>query len=441
MKRILKSIAVVLSIIIAFSMVFTACGTPSKKGTEQSKESSATEKTTGTTEKITETTSKEKVTISFWMFLPEERFGTIIGYFKVKNENVEVEYEQIPTADYLGTKLMVAFAAGEGPDVFAVNASSITKYYDADVAYPLDGHMTPDIIADFLPKSLEKNTFDGKLCALPLNMDMGALFYNVNILKDANIEPPKTWYELRDNAIALTTEDLKGIYFPLDKSSMQVYFFVPFLWAAGADVFTPDKKHSALNSDVVAEVLQIWKDMYEANAVIMKPSGGVPVLDKEVAMDLSISGVLRLLDQYPDVELGVLPIPGPTSDKFATITGGWSLMANAKNKNCDEAARFIVESIGVNIDGVLEFTSTLSYSPRYSVMKAGEDLYFKNETEKQYFEKMSELAIPEIRAPIEVYNILEDMIQDALYTSTGKEAAQKAHEKLEEFLSEYEGSL
>lgn len=97
-------------------------------------------------------------------------------------------------------KLQVAMGAHNPPDIFFGWGGGVLKsYIDANDVYD----MTADFNADaawknrFIPSILASATFDGKLYGIPTSGVQPVLFfYNKDIFKQYNLNPPQTWDEL-----------------------------------------------------------------------------------------------------------------------------------------------------------------------------------------------------------------------------------------------------
>ena len=120
------------------------------------------------------------------------------------HDDVQIEHTVVNQSDYITTLIPTAYANGEAPDILYVEPSTFTKYAEKGMLADLSPYYTDDLKADILPSALEAVTIDGKIYALPIEMETLGLFYNVDMLKEAGIEPPKTWDELYEAAKALT---------------------------------------------------------------------------------------------------------------------------------------------------------------------------------------------------------------------------------------------
>src|SRR5271166_3882260 len=84
--------------------------------------------------------SAEQVTLRMWMHehLPRIPIDKrIVAEFEQANPDIKVDHEIIPVAEY-PTKLLTAFAAGSGPDIFNQNSMLVAQYYNARILAPID---------------------------------------------------------------------------------------------------------------------------------------------------------------------------------------------------------------------------------------------------------------------------------------------------------------
>ena len=82
----------------------------------------------------------QPVTLRMWMHEHPPRIAIdrkIIAEFEKANPDLKVQYDVIPVAEY-GTKLLTAFAAGSGPDVFNQSSTLVTQYFNARVLAAVD---------------------------------------------------------------------------------------------------------------------------------------------------------------------------------------------------------------------------------------------------------------------------------------------------------------
>jgi multiple sugar transport system substrate-binding protein len=390
--------------------------------------------------------------LSLWDFhgaAEGEFFKSLPDLYAQVNPNVKITVETVPWDDYLGTKLEAAFAAGAGPDLFFVSPGTIGKYINSGIAYPLNAFMTDTIVSDFSPSSIKGVSIGDKIYAIPFEIELVGLYYDADVLAAAGVQPPATWDDLKAAALKLKTDKRAGITIEVSKGAYQTYTWYPFLWQTGADVFTPDLKHSALDNPGVAKALQLWKDLIDSGAANLRPSRSTTDIgilgDGETAMQICGSWAIPTIEnQYKDKNIKVVRLPIPEGGKPADVAGGWKFMVNAKGKYPEEAAKFAVWAFGTNIDLPLKWTTVVkfAYSPRKSVMAAGQSIFTKG-LRAVFTKDIYGTEKPEIRMPAEASSILEDMIQNAMFNKDydGAKAAMEANQRMEAFLKSYPGQI
>lgn len=396
--------------------------------------------------------STEVKELSLWDFhgaAEGDFFKSLPDAYAKVNPQVKITEETVPWDDYLGTKLAAAFAAGAGPDLFFVSPGTIGKYINSGIAYALNPYLTSKIISDFSPSSIKGVSIGDKIYAIPFEIELIGLYYDADVLSAAGVQPPKTWDELKDAALKLKTDKSAGITIEVSKGAYQTFTWYPFMWMSGADVFTPDLKHSALNSPGVAKALQLWHDLIGSGAANLRPSRSTTDIgilgDGETAMQICGSWSIPTIEnQYKDKNIKLVRLPIPDGGKPANVAGGWKFMVNAKGKYPAEAAKFAVWAFGENVDLPLQWTTVtkFAYSPRKSVMDAGQAVFSKG-LRAVFATQIYGTEKPEIRMPAEVSSIIEDMVQNAMFNKDydGARAAMEAHQKLEAFLKEFPGQI
>lgn len=132
----------------------------------------------------------------FWDYHDNEEgafFDRVSADYMAENPSVTIVREQIPWDDYMsGTKMTVAFASNEGPDIFMVSDALFLKYANSAVLAPLDSYLSDTVREDFIQSSLDAATIDGKLYAIPFENELRGLFYDIDKLEAAGITPQQT---------------------------------------------------------------------------------------------------------------------------------------------------------------------------------------------------------------------------------------------------------
>lgn len=398
----------------------------------------------GNNNKVAE--SDEKIKLEFWNFWSKDGgedkfFKARIKDFEKKNPNVKITQSNIPVDDYMGTKLATAFTSGTGPDIFVASPGTIGNFINAGIPYPMEDYFSHEVRKDYSKASLEAVTDkDGHILAVPTEQDLVALFYDKDLLAEKNITPPKTWDEMVDAAKQLTTDKRAGITFEVTKGAFQNFLLMPFLWQQNSNFIVDGKAN--LDSPEVIKALKLWKTMIDDGSANLKPSrgaGDVGILgDDETALWIGGTvGIRALNDEFKDRNIGVVPLPKTDkSAKDVTVAGGWSFVVNSKSEHPKEAARF-VQSMFLDKDGKnstkWNTEAKFSYSPRKSVVEGAPEAYQQN-LAKEVTDQIYGVEVPELTMSPEESDIIGDMIQNALFSTTPEKAAKDAQKKMETLL-------
>lgn len=191
----------------------------------------------------------------------------------------------------------------------------------------------------YLPQVIAASTYDGKLYGLQPITNTIALFYNVDILKEAGVTPPTTWAELREAAKKLTTDKRYGLAFSAPANYEGTWQFLPFMWSNGGDeknIATPE----------TAEALQFWVDLLADGSVSRSVLNWAQsdVNDQfrkgNAAMMVNGPWQIPVLNSDPSLHYAVVPIPTPEAGgkSVAPLGGETWAVPNTGNEATEQVA-------------------------------------------------------------------------------------------------------
>lgn len=197
----------------------------------------------------------QPTTIRMWMHEHPPRIAidkALIAEFEKANPDIKVQYEVIPVAEY-STKLITAFAAGSGPDLFNNSSTLAAQYFAAKILAPVDyaamGLKDQPALEGKYATGLDGIRFQGKLYGVPTEVSNWACFANNAIWKEAGLDPakdwPKTWEALPAVAEKLTQRDQNGVP---RRRGFDFNWMIP-----GTFWFTPNTMMHQLGQDMVDE--------------------------------------------------------------------------------------------------------------------------------------------------------------------------------------------
>lgn len=391
----------------------------------------------------------EVVTLKFWDFHTEDEedyFLALVDEYNESQEEVVVEYTTFNQSDYSNTTIPVAFAGGEGPDIFMTSPGDFQKYVDNDVLANLSTSIDEEVKDDFLPSALEQVTIGGEILAIPFELEPLGLYYDKDIFEENSIKPPTTWDELLEVADQLTTDEMSGIALPHDKSPYFNFIWYPFLWQNGGGVLNEEGTESIFNTPETAEALDMWGTMFQEGYAPSKLQYGPAEIDNigegDTAMLIAGSWAIpRAEKEFSDTNFGVVSIPAPDDGKFITAAGGWKLAVNKNSDYVEEASDFAVWAFGSkDITHTKEFVTEVkfAYPARQSVINEAEEFYDKG-LRKVFTEEIFDTARPEPKYGPEIIDAVGEAMQEVMTgEATGEEAASAAHDKIQNILNSEE---
>jgi multiple sugar transport system substrate-binding protein len=242
-----------------------------------------------------------------------------------------IERTSVPYAE-LVQQFLLAASTNNMPDVAYIDNSDVSQLAAA-------GFLTPvaDIgmsLEGFVPALQGLGNYEGKDYAVPSLNNTVALYYHKKMLADAGIEPPKTWAELKDAAKKLTQGDTYGFVFPGINNEQGTFHTSPFIWSNGGNFET-------LNSAENVESLSFLRDLVNDGSVSKSvvtfaiPDARDQFISGRAAMMIGGSWLLPQLDEHPDLDYGVVPVPVPEGKTRGVPTGGelWVISATANKEN------------------------------------------------------------------------------------------------------------
>lgn len=364
----MKKYAVILTLVLALSMVLTACGpatTPTEAPTTEPTEAPTTpveQPTTAPTEVTTESPTQADtcplqveegavITFSGWGDESEQKiYKDTIERFKSVCPGVTVNYTPVPS-DFQ-TKLKAQMAGGTAPDVFYVDDQLMTAFAPSGQLLALDDMMAEAGVSrdDFIPSLLTIYTQDGQTYALPKDWGTLGLIYLPEAFTDAGIPEPTeewTWEDMRTAAKAIAD---KGTYAGFCMGADWARF-APFVFSNGGAFASDDFKTATLDTPEVKTMATLVADMFTENSLVrpadISASWCGEAIGKELVGMTTEGGwmVNFMKTTYPDVNWKAVIIPaGPKTRADVIFTNGIGI--NAATKYPKAAAAFLFYATG-----------------------------------------------------------------------------------------------
>lgn len=233
-------------------------------------------------------------------------------------------------------------ATGGCIDVITLDVVRTAEFAHWGYIEPLDPHDFDG--KAFLPTTLETGRYRGRQYGIPLRADVGLLYYRKDILEAEGMHPPRSWEELRHQAMTVAPRHrLAGYVTQLDRYEGFTVNALEAIWAAGGTVVN-DKGDVVVNPTVAARGFQrIPEGLREgwilADSVDHNEEGArIAFQDGRALFMRNWTYAYRLLGAQGSPLLGkfgVAPLP------WSSALGGWNLALSRCSRNRDTARAFI----------------------------------------------------------------------------------------------------
>src|SRR3954470_22173524 len=184
-----------------------------------------------------------------------------------------------------------------------------------------------------VPAVTAAGSYKGKLYGLEPVTNSIALYYNVKLLKDANVTPPKTWDELRAASKKLTQGKTYGFAMSNINTYEGTWQFLPFFWSNGGDEknIATAEAAQALQFDLD---LQNDGSMSKSSLTWDQAAVNNQFIAGKAAMMINGPWQLPALNAAKGLQFESVPIPTRTGDAPVAPLGGEAFtVPQTKNKD------------------------------------------------------------------------------------------------------------
>ena len=147
-------------------------------------------------------------TVEYWhSFIAEfvfAGFEDLLASFSEEYPDITVEPLTVPNADFM-TNFTTAVLGGSAPDTSMASPARIQDMIAIGGLQDITERVEADGLMDIIPEDRwELATVDGQIYGIPSFMFVDLVYYRADWLEEAGLEPPTTWEEFTEVAIALT---------------------------------------------------------------------------------------------------------------------------------------------------------------------------------------------------------------------------------------------
>lgn len=235
------------------------------------------------------------------------------------------------------TKMQTMMAAGMTPDIGYMDPWLIIEWGKQGIIEDLSPYLAADeeTFVDWNPVVFEFFKVRGGTYAVPLDLQIGAVFYNVDHYDTAGLHRPTsdwTYDDLRENARKLTVWNADGAVIRSGFRTPGSRNWVPVVWSFGGDLLDDwaDPTHYTGNSPATAAALHYLRDMM---------AGGIMQTTTDFAagtasMQLTNTIAMTALHQIDAFEWDVIGMPHGPANKTGFINAiGWFIFSESPHKD------------------------------------------------------------------------------------------------------------
>jgi multiple sugar transport system substrate-binding protein len=275
---------------------------------------------------------------------------------------VRVRSETLPAASDEQHQFYVVNLEGRsaGFDVMMLDLIWVPEFARAGWLHDLTSRVSPDELSEFFPSAVRAGTFDGRVWALPWNMNVGFLYYRADLLARYGLQSPATWDELIAHVHRVRAGEgdarLEGYLWQGKQYEGLVCNVLEALWSHGTDLLDGDGRLLP-DAAKAAEALAFLRRLIDSGVSPRWTSAADEELSRRAfgdghavflrnwpyALDL-----LEAADSPVRGRVGIAPLPGRTRElRGLGATGGAHLGVARASRHPEEAialARFMTSA-------------------------------------------------------------------------------------------------
>lgn len=340
-----RKLLFVVSLIVAVTMLFTACGQKSVENVTPTQSETKKEEPTKEEPKKEVVLTATTNLVGEWAKILED----MLKAYSVENPNVKIEFSA-PGKEY-GNILQIKMASNDMPDLFSTHGWSVIKYGNF-VADLKDRPWASRIDPGFKPIISDSS---GKIYTFAFDQDKSGPIYNVDVFKKYGVEVPKTFDEFMAVCETIKTKS-NGEVTPIACAAENWEEAQFFDFFATALLISPKDNHEKQLLDGTFDwskwdvLAQKWHEMYKKGYInkdmlTAKYNDNVKAIAEGKAA-IGLYGpyfIDELKKVNPDIKADMMPIPSMVDGDTPTFAGGErsTIAAWKDSKHLDEALKVI----------------------------------------------------------------------------------------------------
>lgn len=210
-------------------------------------------------------------TVEYWHnFIAEfvfAGFEEVLAKFSEEYPDISVEPLTIPNADFV-TKFTTAVLGGAAPNTTMALANRIADLVAIEGLQDISARVEADNLMDLIPEDRWRlSTIDGGIYGIPSFMFVDLMYYRADWFEEAGVEPPTTWEEFTQAAIALTDLEQGRFGFGLRGGGGGQGNLLPVLEGFNGPI-VDDDLNPTLDLDATTEALRWYTELYTVHGTV-----------------------------------------------------------------------------------------------------------------------------------------------------------------------------
>lgn len=400
----------------------------------------------------------EIVEIEFYFpegFRRPEIYAKVIEAFEAKYPNIKVNVRLSTWSDFKPS-LPLMWASDNVADVVLTDAPDIHEYAYYGALLPIDDLFPPEEYDLYAPGPVQAGLYKGNMYGAPYADSSIAFYYNVDMFEAAGIQPPTSvddawtfdkWLENVKLVVEVAEEQQGRKVWGLTGTNNPPFGTYWTMWiprtagTLGSPTFMGVSEDGTVLSGYLdtpesLAALQFYQDLFQVHELM--PTANVPdafPTGQSACYMGVISDGWNWMDQYPDFNWGVMPLP--YFETPLTHTGSFAPSISANAPHPEEAKiflRFLTQEEGA----MIYFTESLSIPAR---LEFRDDIEALNLEYAQMFLELNErfgVARP-LTPGGAIYNeiVATDMMLDIALGADVASRVQQAIQEAEALLAQF----
>ncbi len=333
--------------------------------------------------------AKGTVNITMWHGLTqanEQELDSLTSQFNASQTKIHVTLvNQTSYMDDL-TKFVAGLGTGDLPDVVQIEDTGLQQMIDTHAILPAASCIKADNyqsqLSDFIPRVVSYYSVKGVLYPMPFNVSNPVFLYNKKAFTKAGLDPntpPQTLAQVMADAVKLKASGAvakAGYGLKTDPWDLEQWL------AKAGDPYVNNgngrqtRATTALFNNAAGKQIFTWmSQMVHSGLAVVNSDLGASAYDNllgigngNYAMSIDTTATLGTITQllssgqYPNVDLGVAPMPGPTG-LGGVLVGGAALYISNKSSPEKQAASWQFLKFLDTAENQANFAAATGYVP------------------------------------------------------------------------------